>query len=312
MTENSEKPSEYFSTNAESWLSDAYTEAGYNYPTPFHRLRIVKNILAGLTGVNSVIDVGCGGGQLAVAVAEDGHTVCGVDQSVEMLANAKQLIAKMSPEIKTRVSLKQSSIENLGESDYDVLTCMGVIGYLESDEMLFRIAAKSIRPNGYFIASFRNRLFNLFSLSHRTLAEIKAGEFERLYKEASELYLQVDESASQAFLEQIHAISGNLDKERNSFDESAKSPSETKGQVYSSEFEARQTSPREARASAEKCGFDVVDLRAVHPHLAVPGLNKMLPPRVYNQLCDSLIPLEGHPLALLWSSVFIGVFQKRP
>jgi SAM-dependent methyltransferase len=311
MIDNKETSSEYFTQNAESWLSDAYTQSGYNYPTPFHRLRVVKGIFRTLPDVTTVIDVGCGGGQLAVAIAEMGRTVHGIDQSDEMLAKARELISSQPDEIKTRVTLENMSIDGISESEYDAFTAMGVIGYLPSDEELFNVAYNTLRSNGYFVVSFRNRLFNLFSLSHRTVNEIENGEFFRLYEEACNLYKQVDEVRALEFLQELCAISGCLTAERPSFLETPQRPSEQKGQSYTSEYEARQTTPQEAKQVATKCGFDVIQMCGVHPHLAVPGLNKMLPPQVYNKLCDSLIPLEKEPLAFLWSSVFIGVFQKQ-
>lgn len=311
MIENRENPSEYFSRNAKSWLSDAYEQAGYNYPTPYHRLRIVRDILRRLENVNKVLDIGCGGGQLAAALAEDGLSVCGIDQSTEMLSIANELIASKSAEVRSRVTFRAAAIDNLDSAEFDALTSMGVIGYLSSDDQLFNVAATCLRSRGFLIVSFRNRLFNLFSLSHRTLTEIQSGEFNRLYLEASDLYKQISEPMSLAFIQQLNQITGELSTESPTFRESSRLPSEQKGQSYTSSFEARQTTPREARETADRCGFNVLEIHGVHPHFAVPGLNQMLPPQVYNRLCDSLIPFESTPLALLWSSVFIGVFQKK-
>jgi len=94
-----------------------------------------------------------------------GCTICGADRSGKMLAIAKRLIAKVSAETKNSVSFDKSSIENLGEPECDDMMTMDVIEYLDSDYLVFRISAKTMRSNSYLVALFRNRLFNLFSHS---------------------------------------------------------------------------------------------------------------------------------------------------
>jgi len=303
--------SEYFSNNAESWLIDAYEQSGYNYPTPFHRLRIVRKIVASLPDVHRVVDVGCGGGQLAVALAEDGKNVLAVDQSSEMLSSARDLLGVKSIDVQSRVLFKCSSVTELDVSGFDALTAMGLIGYLPSDKELFEVAINTLRPGGYLLISFRNRLFNLFSLSYRTLKEIDGGHFDKLYEEINTLYKKLDLKSVRCFLEQLHAITGQLLSEQLEVEGPDELPSAQKGKVYTSEFEARQTTPAEACELAKNCGFEILGLQGVHPHLALPGMNKLLPSQVYNRLSDSLLPFECEPLGLLWSSVFIGVFKKK-
>lgn len=309
--QNPISPSDYFKDNAESWLLDAYEQSGYNYPTPYHRLRVLKNILL-LIDVNKLMDLGCGGGQLAIALAKEGINVHGVDQSEKMITSAISELSKQSTQIRERITFECNPIDAIMVSDkYDAVTAMGLIGYFDNDASLFEIASKYLRDKGYFIVSFRNRLFNLFSISHRTIREVDEGNFDSLVQESSDIYHEIDIEDLRLFLSQLHEVSGLLLKDETLHCQSKESPSTKQGKSYVANYEARQTTPKEAIEMANQFGFKTLFFRGVHPHFTVPGLNQMLPPQVYNRLSDSLIPLEANPISLLWSSVFIGVFQKK-
>jgi hypothetical protein len=88
-------------------------------------------------------------------------------------------------------------------------------------------------------------------------------------------------------------------------------PTETSmAEDYTTIVEPRQSTPQEASRVAEKFGFTPMHFIGIHPHFSVPNLNHCFIPDVYNKISDALIPFEQHPMALLWSSVFIGVFRK--
>lgn len=300
----------YFEVNAEAWLLDAYERSGFNYPTPQHRLRIVKEIIQQRNEIKNVIDLGCGGGDVTLELAKSGFDVLAVDQSEKMLEHTAKVLNNMPDEVKARVKLEKSSIESFVAKDYDSMLSMGVIGYMPSDDVLFELASKVLRKGGYYIVSFRNRLFNLYSISDRTLRESNEGNLERLVKEAGDLYKSIDVSMVTKVLQELHNITGHLLKEGVLDKVEPTSPSEKMGKTYQVEIEARQTTPNEAAETAKRYGFELQKYYGVHPHFIVPGLNQLLPPQIYNMLSDSLIPLESTPTSLLWSSVFIGVFKK--
>jgi hypothetical protein len=227
-----------------------------------------------------------------------------------MLEYARRDLAKQSADVQKNLSFQKSSIEEFNAEEFDSMLSLGVIGYMPTDDSLFELASRVLRKNGYYIVSFRNRLFNLFSISERTVNEANSDTFSGLVHEASELYKKVDKAAIKHVLKNLHEVAGQLLKDDILDAAVEESPSVREGKTYRSEIEARQTTPAEAIATAQKFGFAAEQLYGVHPHLAVPGLNHLLPPLVYNRLCDSLIPLESSPVSLLWSSVFIGVFKK--
>jgi 2-polyprenyl-3-methyl-5-hydroxy-6-metoxy-1,4-benzoquinol methylase len=306
----------YFGENAESWILDAYEYVGHNYPVGVQRVRLVQQILPGLTGVRRVIDVGCGGGHLSCALAQQGYGVLGIDQSEPMIAHARRNAEALDPAAADRVRFELGSLGDAQSETFDTLTAMGVVGYLPSDETLFEAAKPLLRSQGYVVVSFRNRLFNLFSVSQRTVAEADAGTLRDLVEEASALHATLDRESLKAFVKRLHAVTGSLLEDGSldqaiTADASAASPSAAKGHQSHSTIEARQTTPTQARERADSSGYNTVAFYGVHPHLTVPALNTRLPFQVFNRLSDAMIPLEATPAALLWSSVFIGVFQLR-
>ena len=83
------KVKNYFNENSESWVKDAYKHAGCNYLTPFHRVRVVKNIIKKLENIQSLLDVGCGAGHLALSIADLGIHVRGIDQNEKMIQQSQ-------------------------------------------------------------------------------------------------------------------------------------------------------------------------------------------------------------------------------
>jgi 2-polyprenyl-3-methyl-5-hydroxy-6-metoxy-1,4-benzoquinol methylase len=308
MMGNKDNVQSYFEENAAAWVTDAYAQSGHNYPTPMHRLRVLRTIFADLAGVSDILDVGCGGGNLAFTLAGDAKSVTGLDQSLEMLKIARKNLSLQGEDIQKRVTFQEGSLQDLDTASFDALTAMGIIGYLPEDAVLFEVANRVLRPGGYAVISFRNRLFNLFSLSHRTKHEVDNGAFNSLQEEAAELHKEIDEKTALELVKRLHFSTGELLQNIEKF--TPQSPTQEQGIEYVGQIEARQTTPNEAKEAAKNHGFEAVQLYGIHPHWSLPALNKMLPPQVYNVISDSLIPLETQPCSLLWSSVFIGVFRK--
>ena len=70
----------YFNENATRWVADSYGNEEYKYPIGLHRMRITADIINEnfkSKKINS-IDIGCGGGNLCLLLAELGHNM--VDQ----------------------------------------------------------------------------------------------------------------------------------------------------------------------------------------------------------------------------------------
>ena len=86
---------EHFMKNASEWVEYGHIKEGYNYPVGKHRNRIVKKIIKKNQSINSILDIGCGGGNLCIDLAKEGYKVKGIDESGEMIKIANKSIKKL-------------------------------------------------------------------------------------------------------------------------------------------------------------------------------------------------------------------------
>ena len=308
------KVKEFFENNAESWVLNGYNDDGYNYPTAFHRARIIKKILKSEENKLEIVDLGCGSGNISIMLAELGHSVIGIDESKAMIELSEIERNKLSNSDKRNVNFNCESITNnsLNEGQYDICIAMGVIGYFEKDKTLFKEVKRLLKPGGLFIVSCRNRLFNMQSLTFRTINEIENNNAKELINEIEELYEKLPENKVEDFLQIIKRSVLDLSDEKSYDKEQMKSPHQKRGKdnAYKPFYEPRQHTPKRITKTARTIGFGEKAFYGVHPHLIDPNLNKLLPPKLFNQLSSCLEVLEDLPVSLVWSSVFIGVFEK--
>lgn len=304
----------YFKENASTWLENCYEDGGYTYPVAHHRTRIVLKVLSELNKPMRVMDLGCGGGNLAIELAKRGHTVVGIDESEEMIRIAQDAHSKLSPQLQEQVKFICQPFEDYEgfKDSFDAVVAMGVIGYLPSDEALFNIAKQLLKSGGLFLVSCRNKLFNMTSITHRTIKEIEQGEALSLISEIEELYEKISPQDTDELIKSLKEIVKELpDKTLYSKDEML-SPSEKKtNHSYTMNMEARQHTPKRLAKSAQDCGFKHQEYYGVHPHIIAPRINWLLPPKIFNKLSMCFEALEQLPVSLIWSSVFLGVFKKE-
>jgi 2-polyprenyl-3-methyl-5-hydroxy-6-metoxy-1,4-benzoquinol methylase len=301
----------YFSEDCKAWITASYESDGYTFPTALSRVGKTISILTEQfpDADADIVDLGCGGGQLCLKLAEMGHRVTGIEESEAMLCEALKARATMPETVQSRVRFVQDNLlENRFEScAFDAVTALGVIGYLASDEILFKEAARLLRPNGIFVVSCRNRLFNMISISDYTAREIEQGTAQELITEIRELFQQIPEQDAMNFLTSLASIANAFLSDTASRPKDEKVKPEVK---FTTSVEARQHTPKGLLASATACGFQDEGFYGVHPHLLMASVNRLLPPDMFNILSSSLEALDHLSVSLIWSSVFIGVFRK--
>ena len=109
----------------------------------------------GLAG-KTVLDVGCGGGILAEAMAERGARVTGIDAGEEALAVAQS----HQRDAAVKVAYRKATAESLAEEQpgmYDVVTCMELLEHVPSPSTLIAACARLTRPGGAAFFSTLNR-----------------------------------------------------------------------------------------------------------------------------------------------------------
>jgi len=106
---------------------------------------------AGLAGA-SVLDVGCGGGILAEAMARRGARVTGIDLSEKALRVAQLHLH----ESKLDIRYEKSSVEDFA-GEFDVVTCMELLEHVPQPSSMVAACARLVRPGGRVFFSTINR-----------------------------------------------------------------------------------------------------------------------------------------------------------
>ena len=112
-----------------------------------------------------VLDVGCGGGILADAMARRGADVLGIDLAEKSLKVAQlHALEAQTPHLRYRLV----SAEALGEempAAFDVVTCMEMLEHVPDPASIVQACARLVRPGGWVFFSTINRNVKSFLLA---------------------------------------------------------------------------------------------------------------------------------------------------
>ena len=127
------------------------------------RLAHIERLAGGLAG-KRILDVGCGGGILAEALAAKGAQVTGID-----LADKPLKVAMLHRvESGSGVDYRLVSAEALAEEkpgEYDIVTCMEMLEHVPDPPSTVRACARLVRPGGMVFFSTLNRNAKSFLLA---------------------------------------------------------------------------------------------------------------------------------------------------
>lgn len=101
----------------------------------------------------SVLDIGCGAGILANALAKEGHRVAGIDLSENSLKLARET------DTTQKVDYRPANAYSLPFSDgsFDAACAMDVLEHVEEPQRLIAEAARVLKPGGLFFFHTFNR-----------------------------------------------------------------------------------------------------------------------------------------------------------
>ena len=146
---------------------DFYTRFGDSFSATRHRIQPgVRRVLEMLKGNESILDLGCGNGELARELAKRGHRgpYLGVDFSLPLLREAgfphvgTSQPGRFSAAFQ-QVDLTQLSVNSIQSSVTDhwsLITAFAVLHHIPSRELrlnIIRTIHKLLKPNGLFIHS---------------------------------------------------------------------------------------------------------------------------------------------------------------
>ena len=127
---------------------------------PLHQINPLRlewiNTLVPLSGLQ-VVDVGCGGGILADAMARKGARVTGIDLATKSLkvAQLHALEAGTTGVQYREISAEALALEQPGQ--FDVVTCMEMLEHVPDPASIVRACATLVRPGGTVFFSTLNR-----------------------------------------------------------------------------------------------------------------------------------------------------------
>lgn len=133
-----------------------------------------------------ILDVACGEGSFAVAMARLGYHLTGVDQSPQMI----ELAAERAREHKASVNFYVEDMRSLGyQADFDLVTCFfDSLNYMLTVKDLqeaFRSAYDALRPGGFYIFDM-NTIYGLAVdwMRQETYIQNEADDFIEIHRQS--------------------------------------------------------------------------------------------------------------------------------
>jgi 2-polyprenyl-6-hydroxyphenyl methylase / 3-demethylubiquinone-9 3-methyltransferase len=103
-----------------------------------------------------ILDVGCGGGILSEALAQQGGLVTGIDMSKDALSVAQQHAAKNN----INLDYQHSSIEQFASNNpapFDIITCLEMLEHVPDFPAIIKTCQQLLKPGGSLFISTINR-----------------------------------------------------------------------------------------------------------------------------------------------------------
>jgi 2-polyprenyl-3-methyl-5-hydroxy-6-metoxy-1,4-benzoquinol methylase len=305
---------QFFNDVAKEWFERTYDpkEEFLRYPVNGARKDVAMHEIRLLRKSGSVLDLGCGTGQMVIELRKLGYEASGIDVAQNMIEEAKATFKKSGASGDPKKFFSTGDCLNLSKGKtYDVVTGLGLLEYLEGDTDLFTNLKKVVRPGGYAIVECRNQLFNLFSGNQYTEQEAKAGALARLVKEfptiekyspfsndhIPEIQAQVTE-ATQQFLKGIH--------EKKAW----RAPMKRQYTPFPKGMVRQQHTPAQFERSAARFGFALQHVVYYHLHPYPPIYEKVFP-KIYNKLSLLMGPLGYTSLGAVLGSAFVSVLKRE-
>lgn len=116
----------------------------------------IKTLLDKIPKIKTIIEIGCGHGRLFPSFAYRAKKIILSDPSASCLSLARKNIMNNN-----KVTFMQSSLENLPaklkNTSSDLVIMVRVLHHIKDTQEAFRVVAKLLNNNGYFILEFANK-----------------------------------------------------------------------------------------------------------------------------------------------------------
>jgi len=148
----------YFQRVAAYW-SDIYEDAGVQELVHQERLQVVLDLIdrVALPTTTTVLDIGCGAGNAAVALAMKGYGVKAMDSVPAMVEMTRRRALAAGLQNRVRTGLADVSALPFPDRAFGLATALGVLPWLPSMEKPLQEMCCVLRPGGYLIVTVDNR-----------------------------------------------------------------------------------------------------------------------------------------------------------
>ena len=174
---------EFFNEVAAEWFERTYDpkKEFFKYPVNGARKDVAIAEIKALKKKGTIFDLGRGTGQMVIELRKSGYDAVGIDVAERMIGEAKKTARSLRLRGNPDNFFAVGDCLNLSsEKQYDLVTGLGLLEYLEGDSDLFTNLARVVRPGGYALIECRNKLFNLFSGNQYTVEEGNRGTLATL------------------------------------------------------------------------------------------------------------------------------------
>jgi 2-polyprenyl-6-hydroxyphenyl methylase/3-demethylubiquinone-9 3-methyltransferase len=119
------------------------------------RVRYIERQAGGLAG-KRVVDIGCGGGILAEALAAQGAQVTGIDMAELSLKVARLHLHESELEVDYQLISAEAFAEQHA-AQFDIVTCLEMLEHVPDPAAIIGAAAQLLKPGGCLVLSTLNR-----------------------------------------------------------------------------------------------------------------------------------------------------------
>ncbi len=127
---------------------------------PLHQINPLRlNWIQGLAPLagKKVVDIGCGGGILADAMARQGAEVLGIDLAAKSLRVAQLHALEANTMGVTYREVSAEALAAEAPGSFDVVTCMEMLEHVPDPSSVVRACAALVKPGGWVFFSTLNR-----------------------------------------------------------------------------------------------------------------------------------------------------------
>lgn len=279
----------YFHKVASDWLKQADIKKNLILNTINQRNLYVIDVLKKYKS-RSILDVGCGTGDLSFDAAKYVNKSVGIDFASNMIKTANKKFKKKNLEF-----ILGSIFENQINYKFDCISANGFIEYISLKQIreFFKISSSLLNKKGLLVFGTRNRLYNLFSLNKFTEKEKSSVTYNKFLEEC----ISLNNLNLKSFVK----------LKKNKFDEARYKQPKVKIEVE----KRHQFSPLQLIDVLNQCKFDVIDLFPVNYHPITPknfAIDK--PSKLYSNYIYKCNIKNKLPL-IPFSSTFMVLAKKR-